>query len=143
MLLDTKSIVSDAQAITTTAISTNVVDLEVAGRDVFRGKTLYGVIQVHTTVTASTSKAATVAFQWEADSATGLSATPTVLASRAATGKATLVAGYRIVTPIPGDALVATDRYVGVRYTVATGPLTAGKFDAFLVEDYDQAKANV
>lgn len=141
MLLDKKSELSDAQAVTTTAISTNVADLEVAGRDVFRGKPLYGVIQVQTTCTAT--GAATVAFNWEADSAVGLDATPTVLATQAATAKATLVAGYRIVTPIPPDKLAATDRYLGVRYTVAAGPLTAGKFDAFLTEDIDFAKANV
>ena len=144
MLMDSKSVISDAQAVVTTVIGTNVIDLEVAGRDVFRGKPLYGVIQVQTTFVSTTSKASTMSFQWEADSATGLSATPTVLyKSPAAVAKTALVAGYRLVVPLPMDVLAATDRYVGVRYTVATGPFTAGKFDAFVVEDVDQAKANV
>ena len=32
----------------------------------------------------------------------------------------------------------AIKRYLGVRYTVASGPLTAGKFDAFLTHDVDK-----
>ena len=33
------------------------------------------------------------------------------------------------------------ERYLGVRYTVASGPLTAGNFDAFLTTDVDAWRA--
>jgi hypothetical protein len=33
------------------------------------------------------------------------------------------------------------ERYMGVRYTVASGPLTAGNFDAFLVKDLAKFRA--
>jgi len=33
------------------------------------------------------------------------------------------------------------ERYLGVRYTVASGPLTAGKFDAFLTKDVQKWQA--
>jgi hypothetical protein len=46
-----------------------------------------------------------------------------------AIGKATLVAGYIVFT----IAIPPTHRrYLRINYTVATGPLTAGKFDAFV-----------
>ena len=138
MLLDEKSLLSSAQAVTVDAISTNVIDLEVAGRDVFRGKPLYCVIGVDTTVTAT--GAATVTFTIEADSAVGLDATPTVLYTSPAIAKASLTAGAQPVKVAVPEGLVATDRYVGVRYNVSA-TLTAGKFDAFLVEDIDNAAA--
>ena len=46
-----------------------------------------------------------------------------------AIGKATLVAGYKVFeVPIP----FKLQRYAKLVYTVATGPLTAGKFDAWI-----------
>lgn len=132
-LLDNQLVISDAQAVTTTVIGTNVIDLTKVGNPIHRGRPMYAVITVATAVTAT--GAATVAFNLEADSATGLGATPTVLYTKSATGKAALTAGARVMRVAIPEGIAATDRYIGVRYTVANGPLTAGKFDARLELD--------
>lgn len=132
-ILDNELVMSDAQAVTTTAISTNVIDLQKVGNPIHRGRPMYAVVTVPTTVTAD--GAATVAFNLEADSAVGLDATPTVLFSVGATGKAALTSGTRVMRVAIPEGIAATDRYLGIRYTVATGPLTAGAFDARLEMD--------
>jgi hypothetical protein len=124
-LLDKELEFSDAQAVTATAASTNVIDMTVAAPNIGRGQEpIYAQVQVNTTADASGS--ATVTFTLE-DSADNSSYS--AVYTTAAIGKATLVAGYIVFTV----ALPATlRRYIRVNYTVATGPLTAGKFDAYL-----------
>ena len=136
-IIDLQTKFSDAQAVTATAISTNVLDLRnyatgvttpVLADEGLVGQNMWLTIVVGTAVTAA--GAATVTFTLESDSDTGLSTSVTTHYSSAAIGKATLVAGYvavRVQLP-SGDY----ERYLGVRYTVATGPLTAGTFTAFL-----------
>jgi hypothetical protein len=143
MILDAQNQFSDAQAVTATAISANVVDTHAPGtnpnvtKDLGTGEDLYLVIAVTETVTAA--GAATVTFALESDSDAGLTTSPTVHFTTAAIPKATLVAGYEVAKfRLPAGSY---ERYLGVRYTVATGPLTAGKFDAFLVKDVDAYKA--
>ena len=130
MIIDRFNEFSDAQAVTATAASTNIVDLNAAGK--IEGKPYYLHIKVNTSATASGD--ATVTFSFETDDNTGFSSATTLWTS-AAIGKATLVAGYEVIRlPINGLDL---ERYTRVYYTVATGPLTAGKFDAFLSADGD------
>ena len=64
--------------------------------------------------------------------ATTTAAAITTIATTAAIGKATLVAGYQVVIPLPPG--VTYERYLGARYTVATGPLTAGAFSFFITD---------
>jgi hypothetical protein len=133
MYVDKQNELSDSQAVTTTAISTNVIDLTngqsgLTTIDIGSGEDVFLVIQVDTAATAA--GAATVTFSLESDSTADLATSATVHWTSAAIGKATLVAGYevaRIKLPA-GDY----ERYLGLRYTVATGPLTAGAFSAFL-----------
>ena len=132
MIIDRFNEFSDAQAPTTVAThaSTNVVDLKAAGA--LEGKPYY--LHIKTPVAVTSDGSATVAFavQTDDDEAFG---SATTLWTSAAIGKATLVAGYEVIRlPINGLAL---ERYTRVYYTVATGPLTAGKFDAFLSADGD------
>jgi hypothetical protein len=136
-LIDKQTEFSDAQAVTATAISTNVYD-NFAGnaanqntlRDVSGGGA-YLVIGCVETVTAV--GAATVTITLESDSDAALVTSPTVHYTSPAIPKATLVAGYRVaVIPLPVGEY---ERFMGVRYTVATGPLTAGKFDAYITRD--------
>ena len=130
MIIDRFNEFSDAQAVTATAASTNIVDLNAAGK--IEGKPYYLHIKVNTSATASGD--ATVTFSFETDDNTGFSSATTLWTS-AAIGKATLVAGYEVIRlPINGLDL---ERYTRVYYTVATGPLTAGKFDAYLSADAD------
>lgn len=136
MYVDKQEEFSDSQAVTVTAISTNVIDLTQGFSgltliDIGTGENMYLVIQVDTTVTAA--GAATVTFTLESDSDTGLATSPSTHYQSPAVGKATLVAGYEVAKiKLRPDSY---ERYLGVRYTVATGPLTAGAFSAFLVKD--------
>ncbi len=131
------------QAVTATAISTNVLDLRNAAtpalvNEGIKGPDLYLTIMV--TQAATAAGAATVVFSLESDSTADLATSPTTHWTSAAIGKATLVAGY-IVAQFQLPSQLTYERYLGVRYTVATGPLTAGLFLAFLSLDV-QANAN-
>lgn len=130
MIIDKLNEFSDAQAVTVSAAATNVVDLGAAGA--IESKPLYLVIKVNTAVEAAGSATVTFALKTDDDEAIG---SATTLWTSAAIAKATLVAGYEVVRlPINGRQL---ERYLQVYYTVASGPLTAGKFDAFLTADGD------
>ena len=129
MIIDRFNEFSDAQAVTASAAS-NVVDLLAAGA--IESKPMYLHIKVNDGAEASGS--ATVAFKLQTDGDEAFGSATDLWAS-SAVGKATLVAGYQVVRlPINGMAL---ERYLRVYYTVATGPLTGGKFDAFLSADAD------
>jgi len=135
-IIDVFDTFSSAQAVTATAIS-DVKDLgplwsgtqsNLVTNIGATGKEMYLVINVTEAATASGS--ATVTFSLESDSTADLATSPTVHWTSAAIGKATLVVGYNVIRLcLPHGSY---ERYLGVRYTVATGPLTAGKFDAFL-----------
>jgi len=141
MMTDALLQLSSAQAVTASAVSTNTVDLSVA-RDMAPGKQLYAVFTVDTTVTAA--GAATVNFQIISSAAAALSS-PTVLAQTDAIGKAELTAGRKpIVVALNPSVLAAQpngQRYLGVQYTVGTGPLTAGAFTCTITDSYPADKA--
>ena len=130
---------SSAQAVTATAVSANAIDLSQA-RDIGTGEPLYAVITVDQTVTAA--GAATVTFQLITGSGVGggvINAGITVITQTDAIGKAELTAGRRpIVMEIPTAVLAAQpigQRYLGMQFTVGTGPLTAGQFTVNIVHD--------
>lgn len=121
---DLKNILSDAQAVTTDADS-NVLDLAAAGDAV---KQMWLVVSVPVTVTADGAATVTFALKTSADEAFS---SPTTLFTSAAIGKASLAQGaVPVKMRIPQGLL----RYLKVSYTIGTGPLTAGKFDAYLAE---------
>lgn len=132
MLLDALLQLSNAQAVTATAVSTNTIDLS-QSRDVGPGENLHAVISVDTT--AAAAGAATVTFQIISSASANLSS-PTVLAQTDAIAKTDLTAGRKpIVIDLSPAVLLAQpigQRYLGIQYTVATGPLTAGAFTAYL-----------
>jgi hypothetical protein len=135
MLLDALLLLSAAQAVTASAVSTNTVDLK-AARDIAPGSDVYAVFDVDQTVTAA--GAATVAFEIISSAAADLSS-PTVLVSTAPIGKAELTQGRRPIALEITDTILASQpigqRYLGVRYTVATGPLTAGQFTCYFADE--------
>lgn len=135
MITDALLQLSNAQAVTASAVSTNTLDLGTA-RDVGAGECMYLVITVDEAATAA--GAATVNFQVISSASAALSS-PTILAQTDALAKTELTLGRRpIVLEIPRAMLLAaplTQRYLGVQYTVGTGPLTAGKFTANIVRD--------
>jgi hypothetical protein len=130
MIRDKELILSADQAVTVSAASTNIIDQTKAG-DALAGAELYLEILVKEAVAAV--GAATVTFSIETDDNASFSS-PTTMLATAAIAKATLVAGYvALKVKLP----IGTEQYLRVYYTVATGPLTAGKFDAFLVADVE------
>jgi len=140
MILDKFLEFSDAQAVTATAISTNVVDLAPLGngvgtntvRDIGAGEDLYLIVRTLAAATDVGSDA-TLTVTFESSNAEALSAS-TVHFSTGALAFATFSpAGTELARfKLPGGNYL---RYLGVRYTVANGPLTGGTFDAFLVKD--------
>lgn len=133
MLTDSLLQFSSAQAVTSTAVSTNTVDLSQA-RDLGPGEELNISISVDTAATAA--GAATVNFQVITSAAANLSS-PTIIIQTDAIPKASLTAGARFNLPIPHQTLTALgQRYLGIQYTVGTGPLTAGAFSATGVIDF-------
>lgn len=135
MFLSKQDEFSDGQVVTSSAISTNVIDLTLGQSglttiDIGNGEDIFLVIMVDTTVTQTGS--GTVTFTLESDSTANLATSATVHWTSGAIPKATLVAEYRVVAmrlPL-GDY----ERYLGVRYTVSETLLT-GAFSAFLTKD--------
>ena len=147
MLLDAQTIISDKQAITVTALSTNAVDTGVAGvvpgigpsgvagvviHDIGRGGPILLECQVTTAFTAA--GAATLQAQLVIADDAALTTNLLVLQETIAIGKAVLIPGYkfRLAEEIPPGV---TQRFVGINYIVATGPMTAGNILAGLVMD--------
>ncbi|WP_409287523.1 Bbp16 family capsid cement protein [Pseudomonas guariconensis] len=147
MYVDKQAEFSDSQAVTATAISTNVYDLYPRGnavntnvtRDIGVGEDVYLVVQCDTTATAA--GAATVTVTLESSSTADLATAPTVHFASAALALANLTGGTTLLAiKLPAGSY---NRYVGVRYTVGTGPLTAGAFSAFLAKDIQAFRAYV
>lgn len=136
MYIDSQLMFSDEQAVTSTAISTNVVDLgpitDNTTRDVGAGEPIYLVVETAVTCTDLVSDA-TVTLTLESDDNVSLSSATTHFTSGSLAFATYATAGTRFVqVALPkGDY----QRYLGVRYTVAVGPLTAGAFNAYLTKD--------
>lgn len=143
MFIDSLLEFSDAQAVTATAISTNVVDLgpvaDNVTRDIGTGEDMYLVVVTNTTATDSGSDA-TLAVTLESDSTVDLATSPTTHFSTGALAFAAYATAGTVVAAVKLPA-GSYEQYLGVRYTVASGPLTAGKFDAFLTPDVQKYRA--
>ncbi|RVD42870.1 hypothetical protein EN742_06540 [Mesorhizobium sp. M4A.F.Ca.ET.020.02.1.1] len=129
MIFDMQTLLSDAQAITVTAVSSNIIDLGPinAGfaRDAGKGKPTPLRIQVTEAFAAAGAATLVVALEVSDDAAF---TSPVQVWTTAAIPKATLVPGYVIV---PEHITRRTNkRYMRLTYTVATGPMTAGKITA-------------
>ncbi|WP_347989488.1 Bbp16 family capsid cement protein [Methylomonas sp. AM2-LC] len=126
--------VSSAQAVTTTTTSTYSIDLS-QPRDLGPGNDLYAMFTVDTT---AAGVGASVTFQVISSASASLSS-PTVLSDIPSIPVADLLAGRRPISlPIPQANLSAQalgQRYLGVQYTVNSGPLTAGAFSCAFVAD--------
>lgn len=129
MFIDKALQVSNEQAVTASAASTDVIDFGQANPNIGMDDRSKMVITVDESATASGAATVTFSVQDSADNSSFAD-----VAVTAAIGKATLVAGYQHVIPMP----TKLRRYVRVYYTVATGPLTAGKFSAQVVAGIQQ-----
>ena len=132
MIFSAQQLFSDDQAVTATAISTNVIDLGVPGtpydaaatlnQDVGKGNKIPVLVQVTEDFATLTSLTVTI----EVSAAAGLTS-PQVLHSETI-AVADLVAGKQLsVDVLPNNANL---RYLGVRYTVNGSNATAGAITA-------------
>ena len=126
MILDEQNLLSDAQALTATAVGTNTIDLSV-DRSMGNGEPLAVVFVVDVAADQTTGDedyTFDVEYASAADQSAGQqsvgrrlfeSGTPTAPAQDADL----LVAGFKFAVPIPPTALSESERYLGVRYTLA------------------------
>ena len=148
MYVDKNLELSDSQPVTSTAISTNVIDLmtvDSAGgtaaanviQDIGQGEDLYLVVQT-AVACADVSSDATLTITLESDTAVGLGTSTVHFSTGALAFAAYATAGTQVLLlKLPPAEY---KRYLGIRYTVASGPLTAGQFDAFITKDIQKNK---
>lgn len=135
MILDKHNEFATAQAVTATAISENVIDLgdDSTLQNIGGSDACWLVLRTGTAIT-DTGSDATLAVTLESDSTADLATSPTVHASTGTLAFAAYSPANTIfaVIPLPFGSY---ERYLGLRFTVGAGPLTAGTIDAFLVKD--------
>lgn len=129
MIIDKALQVSNEQAVTVTAASTDVIDFGQVNPNSGLNQNTTLAITVDEAAAAAGAATVTFSIQDSADNSTFAD-----VAVTAAIGKASLTAGQQVLIPMPAKHR----RYVRVYYTVATGPLTAGKFSAQVVVGVQQ-----
>lgn len=127
MILDSQALYSDDQVITTTADSTNVLDL---AKNSGPGVPVRILIQVTATFVGGTN----ITIDLETDDNTGFSSLSTI-GSTPTIVTATLVAGYKFSINFIPDAM---ERYSRLEYTVV-GSYTPGSITAGIVYDVQSA----
>lgn len=136
MILDIANQMSDAQALTATAVSTDVLDLD-NDDNIGKGEPMAVVIPV--TVAADfTSANETYQFTVQTDTVENF-ASPTVVTETGAINGDVLTAGYKVVLPLGHY----NERYLRVNYTLA-GTTPSVTVDAYLVplSDIDSWEPN-
>tara|TARA_B100001287_G_C22654876_1_gene517145 strand:+ start:364 stop:795 length:432 start_codon:yes stop_codon:yes gene_type:complete len=127
MITDSLLRVSEDQAVTSTAVSTNTVDLSVA-RDVGEGTALY----MNFALTEAFANGTSITFQVITSANANLSSAD-VIGSSDAIVTASLTLGKNIVVRINPDIAGKGKRYLGAKYVVS-GTMNAGKVTADIVE---------
>jgi hypothetical protein len=134
MITDKLLRVSDAQAVTTTAVSTDTVDLSVA-RDIGEGGDLYMNFAMTEAFAGGTSTNFEVII---ADNA-ALSSNVVVIGASGAIVTASLTLGTNVAVRLNPQIASLGKRYLGARYTVS-GTNSAGKVTADMVMDVQDGK---
>lgn len=111
--------------------STYALDMGAAAPDIGAGQTLYVVIGVPEAFTSGGS--ATVQFHVIDEEDTTLDDSSVILVETRAIAYTTLTQGKIIVIPLPVG--IMTQRYLGLRVTIAGATTTAGTIDAHLAMD--------
>lgn len=110
--VDAQLLFSDAQALTVTAVSTNIIDLG-ADRNIGIGEPM--VVEIQVDVAAAGGGTLTITLQTDDNAAFG---SPTTVVASAAIAAAVLVAGNVQYLPLPQDLI--TERFLRLNYTLAT-----------------------
>lgn len=124
MIIDAQLLFSDAQALTGTAVSTNIIDLG-SDRNIGIGEPLAVVIVVDVALDRTTADE-TYAVTIQADDNSGFSSAATVSGP---TSLLTYAVGTRFVIALGPDTL--TERYIRLNYTLG-GTTPLGTITAFL-----------
>lgn len=111
MYLDSQHLFSDAQALTATAVSTNIIDLNATERRIGTGEPMCVVISCDVAMGGTTP---TMIATLQSDDNSGFSSAVSVVVSPTFSSFA---AGAKYVLPIPPGT--ATERYIRVNYTLA------------------------
>ncbi|MXE22797.1 hypothetical protein FQZ41_06015 [Escherichia coli] len=132
MITDKLLMFSEAQAVTNTAASTDVIDLgpiDGSRRDIGVGYPLEFWVLVNEAATASGEATVNIQLQTSENNSSW-----TTIYDSGALAKTALAAGKRVVS---AKVPAGVQRYLRVNYSVATGQLTAGKFTAGISLDVD------
>ncbi|HFV5776403.1 TPA: Bbp16 family capsid cement protein [Escherichia coli] len=132
MILDKLLMFSEAQAVTASAASTDVIYLapiDGTRRDIGVGYPLEFWANVNTTATAAGAATLNVQLQTSPDNSTW-----TTLYDSGTLALAALTAGKRLFS---AKVPAGVQRYLRVNYVVGTGPLTAGAFTSGINLDVD------
>ena len=139
MILDSQAQFSDAQALTATAVGTNVIDLS-QDRSIGNGEPMAVVITVGVAADQTTGDE-DYTFQVEYASNAAQSTGRQLIGERIyesgtpgapAQDADLLVVGYRIVIPLPPTTLAESEQFIGIRYVLA-GTTPTITCDAHLV----------
>jgi hypothetical protein len=134
MITDKLLRVSEAQAVTTTAVSTDKVDLSQA-RDIGSGEELFAVFTVGTAFSGGTS----VTFAMAVADDAALSTNLTPIGATGAIPTASLTAGAQFAVRLNPLMNSVGRRYLGASYTVV-GTYTAGTVTCDIVTDLQDSK---
>jgi hypothetical protein len=116
MYLDSQLLLSDAQALTATAVSTNTIDTALATNEIGIGEPM-ALVFVVDTAADTVSGDETYQFQLIQSANANLSSQDVLLQTDTSyITRATLVAGYKVVIPLPAG--MKTKRYLGARYVL-------------------------
>lgn len=137
MIQDKLLMFDEDAAITVTRNSTNVIDLLRTDQDLGTGENMYVTVIVTTAFTAAGS--ATLQVAVVTDDNASLSSPTTLQDQPAVIAVASLILGYRLDIRIHPSALF--ERYLGLVYTVATGPMTAGAINSSVAHDIQRWRA--
>lgn len=133
MITDSLTLLSSAQVVTATAVSTNSIDVGVAVRDLGPGEEIFVAINVDEAFATATS----VNIQFISATNGTLTSGVTVLSETGTLVIAQLTLNREpIYLALPRSVYLALpigQRYIGLRYTVAGSDATTGKFTSQLV----------
>ncbi|CAM8501902.1 hypothetical protein KVG90_21690 [Klebsiella pneumoniae] len=132
MILDKLLMFSEAQAVTASAASTDVIDLgpiDGTRRDIGVGYPLELFVNVNTTAAAAGAATVNIQLQTSPDNSTW-----TTLTSSGDLALSALTSGKRVMSQKVPQGV---QRYLRFNYVVGTGPLTAGAFTAGINLDVD------
>jgi hypothetical protein len=118
--VDRQNLVSDAQAVTTTAVSTDKIALGATGLDIAAGEPMGFVFQID--VAAAAGGTESYSFQVVTATASDLTTGQVIIAEReysTAQALADLVAGKTFTIPIPLGQIPSTATHIGVKYETA------------------------